>query len=109
MVLSMMISLGKPVWILLTVYKHVMLNVKLTGSWRVAILHSTTSERGAEWKEGWKNLSCFLLILYTCTNLYCSPKSWIPEQKVLGKNFSFWLMALGLADKAFKNIRTVGE
>lgn len=38
-----------------------------------------------------------------------SPRNWVPEQKVLGRNFPFWLMVVGLADQAFKGIRTVEE
>lgn len=38
-----------------------------------------------------------------------SPRNWVPEQKVLGRNFPFWLMVVGLADQAFKGIQTVEE
>ncbi|KAA8649640.1 uncharacterized protein ATNIH1004_002311 [Aspergillus tanneri] len=37
------------------------------------------------------------------------PKTWITEQKVLGRNFVFYVMVAGLADRAFKGIHTVDE
>ncbi|OJD24335.1 hypothetical protein ACJ73_04303 [Blastomyces percursus] len=37
------------------------------------------------------------------------PRNWICEQKILGRNFVFWLMAVGLADQAFKHIRTIDK
>lgn len=38
-----------------------------------------------------------------------SPKNWIPEQKMLGRNFIFYVMVAGIADQAFKGIRTIDE
>ncbi|KAM0107297.1 hypothetical protein ACP6JB_007115 [Aspergillus fumigatus] len=37
------------------------------------------------------------------------PKNWITEQKVLGRNFVFYVMVAGIADQAFKGIRSVDE
>ncbi|KKZ61741.1 hypothetical protein EMCG_03770 [[Emmonsia] crescens] len=37
------------------------------------------------------------------------PKNWIGEQKILGRNFMFWLMTVGLADQAFKGIQTLDK
>ncbi|KAF4201971.1 hypothetical protein CNMCM8927_000885 [Aspergillus lentulus] len=37
------------------------------------------------------------------------PKNWIPEQEILGRNFIFYVMVTGIADKAFRGIRTADE
>lgn len=53
-----------------------------------------------------------LTTVFTCTvlkSLFISPINWIPEQGILGQNFVFWLMVIGLASHAFKKIRTVDD
>ncbi|KAF7137127.1 hypothetical protein CNMCM5793_007191 [Aspergillus hiratsukae] len=37
------------------------------------------------------------------------PRNWIPEQDILGRNFVFYVMVAGIADKAFRGIRTANE
>lgn len=38
-----------------------------------------------------------------------SLKTWITEQKVLGRNFAFYVMVAGLADWDFRGIRSADE
>ncbi|KAG2026234.1 hypothetical protein GB937_001742 [Aspergillus fischeri] len=37
------------------------------------------------------------------------PKNWIPEQEILGRNFIFYVIIIGIIDKAFRGICTADK
>ncbi|KAH2126877.1 hypothetical protein KXV35_005576, partial [Aspergillus fumigatus] len=57
----------------------------------------------------WVTISPEFLKGYRYNDEAVLPKNWIPEQEILGKNFIFYVMVTGIADKAFRGIRTTDE
>lgn len=98
-------------WLML--YQHIVLNMMWSDTGELKYWATIEQEflKGQRHKKC--NLMCVPSYHFPMVTLIIlikfSPRNWIPEQHILGRNFPFWLMVVGLADRAFKGIRTVDE